>query len=446
MKKIVLGTVLMAVPAFAANFIDQKIEIYTNSAYLVQKADIHNSNQIELTFDYKIRLPDLKLFLTPDKCSINSINEQKQNFSKLKKLENELTTKQNKIKSLKVELKFLENLKPDGNIQKLEDIGNRYFSLLEQISTLNKEIKSLKEKIIKLKSFSSFNLNLSCKNVSITSFVPVPVSAFQEYVIIGNTKENKIKIENNLYLKNGLDREFKNISLEYHSYKKTSAIGPPPFNFIPYKYSRKMIAESFSLPEKEYIKTETKSFFSVSNVDLPAKSETKINISTDTIPAKFEVFIDGYATVTPFLKAVFKTNKSFYPSSNSNFYIDGIYIGKWGVKFIEENKENQLFFGEDVFIDVSKIKIKDFEETSFLGKKIKTKKWKYILKNNHTHPVKVIIADKIPISTNEKLKIEPFSSLKWKKITPEGKILWEINLKPTEELNFEFGYKKVIKK
>ena len=89
---------------------------------------------------------------------------------------------------------------------------------------------------------------------------------------------------------------------------------------------------------------------------------------------------------------------------------------------------------------MSKEKIKDFTEKSIFGTKKTTKEWRYQIKNNHKKGIKITVVDKIPVSTSEKIQIKPFSSIKWKKIKPDGTVVWEFFISPSQERVFSFGY------
>jgi hypothetical protein len=430
--------------AFSLIPVPKDIDIYLGSSYLTWTINT-NKKEFEIKFPEKVNLSELSFSVLPVTCYMNYIEEKKPvKIPEATHIMQKIESLKNYLNTLNKELTLLEKIKLSDDLsQKINQFEKIYFEKLENIRRTKVQIKNLEKELsdITKKSKNIFKIKLSCNSnrVKISFKNPVKIFATQEYAIKGNMTDSTITIINRLQLKNETGIDLKNINVNYYTYRKTTAIEPPPFE----RPFPAMGIKKLAIPQKktqlEYIQTQTKSYFSAKNITLPSKTTKKITIGKIQYKAEFDIFIDGYATVTPFLRAKFTADRLFPPSYNVKFYIDGIFIGKGRIKSITEGKNN-LFFGEDTFIDVSKILIKDFQEETFFGKKIRTKKWRYEIKNRHTKRISITLVDKIPVSTTEKIKIKPFSTIKWKEIKPNGKIIWEIKLNPQQTLKFDFGY------
>ncbi|WP_293447376.1 DUF4139 domain-containing protein [Persephonella sp.] len=443
-KAVLLFTVFVGL-SYAEFPAPEKLIIYRDTALLVCKfsPDLTEEKSVDINLPLYTDLRNLKMSVDKN-CQIGQIKEgdiDSQIKDKIKKLEDQIRFFKDQIKTVEKEISLLEKLDINKTgIKSLDLFSERYFKKLQEKRTAQQFIAQLKDQIEKLRKRAGrhFVIDLSCKDITrpvINITIQPPVKALQKYTIYGDTENNVIKITNRIFVRQDTGFDLKGIELVYYSYRKTPSISPPKTGFIPFveKKGLKKI-------EREYVETTSKAYFSVKNVDLQDGKENLITLSSVSYPAEFSVFIDGDRTVTPFLKATFKTDR-FYPSSyRADFYIDGVYIGSDRFKPLLQDVENSLFFGEDIFINVSKEKIKDFTEKSIFGTKKTTKEWRYQIKNNHKKGIKITVVDKIPVSTSEKTQIKPFSSIKWKKIKPDGTIVWEFFLSPSQEKIFSFGY------
>ncbi len=445
MKKVLLFLLLFSFVSAKEIFLNpDSIFIFKNRSFSVFSSYLpENAHKITFFSPGEINISSLNISFSNPECEFYSL-EEKENKN-VKVLEKQLQEKLFSLENLKKKIELLQRISVSE--KNIDSLYERYVKISTDIHFLEKEIKNLKDKIKKLSARKLFEINYSCpegKILKIFLTTPVNISAFQKYKITAFVDKGFLKIENLVFVKNNTDIDFKGISLRYYSYKKTSMINPPPFNgfFRPVPYVR--MEASKSMPKRSYEEAETKAVFSVKDVSIPKKSSKIFNVSSDIYKATFDVYVDGYATVTPFLRAVFTPDKFFPSSYSSEYYINGFYIGKGSFPSLEKGKEHNLFFGEDTFVEVSKEKIKDFTEETFLGKKIRTVKWQYRVKNNHKKKIKITIVDRLPVSHSEKREIEYFSDIKWKKFEPNGKVILEVWLKPKEEILFSFGFKEKI--
>ncbi len=462
MKYKILGILLLTFPSFAVIPAPKNLDIYTQTAVLTEILNLKVKNTLLLDVNLPKNTDLENLIISPndDECIINSIQEKEPNKNfenRLKNIENKIITLKNRLEAINTEIALLKNLdinKKENIETVLESFEKKLFEKLEEKQKLETDIKNLEKSLdLLITTYGKlYELKINClspRDLTLNfSYFP-KVKANQQYVIYGNTVKNSIKIHNKLTIYQETGKDLKNITVNYFTYNKTTSIEPPPFYNYPIVKKTPQRIELLRKPiqtkELGYKETKTKAFFQVKNITLPNKKHKQITISTDEYKANFEIFIDGYATTTPFLTAKFKNTKFYPPSWNTLYYIDGIFLGKGRLPSLMENEENKVYFGEDLFIKTSKILLKDKKKTTLFGKKIHKKEWRYQIKNKHKTKMKIILVDKVPVSRDEKTEIKPFASLKWKEIKPDGKVIWEFYLNPDEETVFKYGY-EIIKK
>ncbi|MFD1259318.1 mucoidy inhibitor MuiA family protein [Entomomonas asaccharolytica] len=140
-------------------------------------------------------------------------------------------------------------------------------------------------------------------------------------------------------------------------------------------------------------------------------------------------------------------NSSTYPllAGQLNIFMDGRFIATGQLKTAMPNEQFKIDLGADEAIKVTYKQLKRFtEKTGFTnsGERI-TYNYLITVQNNKNKEVKLDIKDHIPISQNEKIKVKLLSP---KNISPdkEGKLNWQITLKPMEKqeipVNFTIDY------
>ncbi len=446
MRKMMAGlVVLIAGQSFAQTVFPQitGLEIYRNTAFIKEKVSATGNTIIILP--HKIDINRLNISLQPESCNILQITQTQPEYpQEYKNLQKQIEQLNQKLQAIDSQLKALEKiqLNPKGLDESVSKIGNIYEEKLKEREKIKKQISQLQKKLDKIrkKYQTAIKLKTDCQTPQLKLKIPEKITGHQQYSIYASTFNKKIKILNNLSIKNQTDFEFKNVSVEYYPYMKTPAIQPPPFNRPIFRTPKLYMKQAEALPQTQITETETKFFYTVKNINIPAKSSVKINIQKKEYPADFSIFIDGYATATPFLMAVFKPDRNF-PPSMAAFYVDGVFIGKGRLKPVSEGEENKLYLGEDVFVKVKKYLKENKIEKTFLGKVVTTKIWHYSIKNKHKKSIKIVLVDRVPVQRTEKKEIQPISSKKWKKLEANGKIIWEFVIPPDNTLELDFGYK-----
>ncbi|SET02272.1 DUF4139 domain-containing protein [Thorsellia anophelis] len=153
-------------------------------------------------------------------------------------------------------------------------------------------------------------------------------------------------------------------------------------------------------------------------------------------------------------------NKTEYPwlAGNLNIFIEDEFISKSMLPKTQVNEDLKLFLGEDQNIIVKQVQPERFNETSW-SNQITTETRKTTLQSLHSIPVSVIVNQQVPVTTDEKIKIEYTLIPEWLKpfvefpaeqadakseITlkdSQGILKGEIELQPKTPVTYELKYK-----
>ena len=157
-----------------------------------------------------------------------------------------------------------------------------------------------------------------------------------------------------------------------------------------------------------------------------------------------------YLTVPKRLAAAFLTAKVFNTSEfpllggAMNVFLDGSFVATSALRTVMPGEKFDLALGADEGISVKHKRVARFAEDTGLtnsGKRI-TYEYLITIQNNKRTAERVIVADQVPLSRNEKITVKLLSpDAKDVKPTDEGTLKWTLDLKPGEkrELTVKFS-------
>lgn len=131
-------------------------------------------------------------------------------------------------------------------------------------------------------------------------------------------------------------------------------------------------------------------------------------------------------------------------SGKANITYDGTYVGETTIDAGSTHKKLTLTLGTDKRVSVKREKMKDFKGSQFLGNDVKQLfTYRITVKNNQTKPIKLVVKDQYPISTQKNIEVE----LLKKDVTPwtahiesMGVITWEEEFKAGESKVYQISY------
>ena len=130
-----------------------------------------------------------------------------------------------------------------------------------------------------------------------------------------------------------------------------------------------------------------------------------------------------------------------------NLFRDGVFAGTSFVKLVAPGEPVDLGFGVDDRVKVSRTPVKRKEnEPSWFGQtKIDARDFKTTIKNLHTFPIKVAVADRVPISENSAIVVETLSQTTQpseKQVGDKRGVMgWTFDLAPNETKELRLAWR-----
>lgn len=189
------------------------------------------------------------------------------------------------------------------------------------------------------------------------------------------------------------------------------------------------------------------------------KISTPASVPSDNSPQKVPVTTVAlaanpeYLTTPKLQQAAFLTakvaNSSDFPllAGTMNVFLDGTFVATSALRTVMSGEKFDLALGADEGISVKHKRVQRFLEDTGLTNSGKRLTYEYLvtIQNNKKTAARVIVADEIPVSRNEKIVVKQLSpDAKEVKPTPEGALKWTLELKPAEKkeitLKFSIDY------
>lgn len=186
------------------------------------------------------------------------------------------------------------------------------------------------------------------------------------------------------------------------------------------------------------------------------KVATPASVPSDNSPQKIPVTTAALAAIPEYLStpklqpAAFLTakvvNSSEFPllSGAMNVFLDGTFVATSALRTVMPGEKFDLALGADEGISVKHKRVQRFTEDTGLtnsGKRI-TYEYLLTLQNNKKIAARIVVADQIPVSRNEKIVVKQLApDAKELKPAADGTLKWTLDLKPGEkrELTVKFS-------
>jgi len=442
-----------------------RADIYKNISFITKSFQINGQKNISLKVPAQINLEDISI--KAKNCSFDDVvlsNSKNYVDKKSKKLIKKIKKLNNQIISLKETNNILKTIslkeKKGIDLPKTIDYFSKNFMRnIEKLTEAQIELKKANEelKILqnqKSKKYKIFNASATCKDKKI-----IQITYLDSNFKIKNFYNIKLDSENRtltlikkikIIQKTGED--FDNLDIYAHSNVYNRTISPIPFypRYLNFNQKNDLLMKS-SMPvaiksmarktDNKYKENITTSSFVALHVKIRNDKEKIIELGKVTKNVKIENDIDGYGTFRAYLKAKFKSNKQ-YPRAPAFIYLDDNQIGTRVLPNIKKGSQTNIYFGENQNIKIKKTLLKRFNESEFFGNnQINTQIWKYKITNMAKSVQNINLIERLPISQNEKIKVEPLFDTKKAKIDKRGKVVWSFDLKQNETKIIKFGYK-----
>jgi uncharacterized protein (TIGR02231 family) len=187
------------------------------------------------------------------------------------------------------------------------------------------------------------------------------------------------------------------------------------------------------------------SFKIASAASVPSdNSPQKVPITSATLKAAPEYLTVPKRLATAYLTAKV-VNTSDFPllAGAMNVFLDGTFVATSSLRTVMSGEKFDLALGADEGISVKHKRVNKFTEDTGLTNSGKRITYEYLItvQNNKKTAERVIVADQIPLSRNEKVVVKQLAPSPGElKPTDEGSLKWTLDLKPGEkrELTVKF--------
>ena len=131
-------------------------------------------------------------------------------------------------------------------------------------------------------------------------------------------------------------------------------------------------------------------------------------------------------------------NSSEFPllAGAMNVFLDGTFVATSSLRTVMSGEKFDLALGADEGISVKHKRVNKFTEDTGLTNSGKRITYEYLItvQNNKRTAERVIVADQVPLSRNEKIVVKQLApDAKDLKPTDEGTLKWTLDLKPGEK-------------
>lgn len=125
----------------------------------------------------------------------------------------------------------------------------------------------------------------------------------------------------------------------------------------------------------------------------------------------------------------------------ANIIFEGTYIGKTFIDPANTADTMNLTMGKDKRVVIKREKMADFSSVKFLGSnKLQKLTYEITVKNNKKEPIKMLLKDQYPLSTNKDVEVELLESSDAMIYAELGVLTWKIELAPGESKKVRIGY------
>ncbi len=183
-------------------------------------------------------------------------------------------------------------------------------------------------------------------------------------------------------------------------------------------------------------------------VDIPGDGSSRsVRLGSSTIEPSLSVRVSPAIDTTAYLEVSF-TNGDDAPllPGAVNIQRDGMFVGRGFMKLVAPGDETRLGFGADDAVKVTRTPIRRRESgPGWMGAtRTEVKDFRTIVRNLHKFPVNVYVADRIPISEDSSISIEPLSTnTPPTEKTVEGRrgvMGWRFDLAPQAQKEVRLGW------
>lgn len=444
------------------------LEIYQNAAFLRQNLEGQKSEfSLNLPFDADENEIDVSASCELENLTLNKEEiARDKDFEDFKAQNSELKNLEARRDALMQKKDFLAKFSPAAKIGELESESEKFYEIalknLREINAQNALIDDFTQKMPyeKLRAFRRLDLKFSCEPKNAGVSYPADFAPRFESAVDADVAAGKIKITQSLNVTNPLNADLKNLDIFLYPFAYSSALAPSPFYPIYDGGERKEKAASFEAysatkdaidnravkKSLKFAVADAQNFegaiwraWQIMGVNLKAYENKSFKFDEQSLDAKFDVLIDGYASASAFTRAKFTPERGVQ-SARAKIFIGGANRGATNFS-AAAGEENTAYFGKNSLISVKKTRVKNFSKDSFFSSKTSSlQAYEYEIKNGSKQAQNVELVERVPVSSHEKVSVKMQNSPKETSVSELGEVSWKFALAPGESKKVTFFY------
>jgi len=167
-----------------------------------------------------------------------------------------------------------------------------------------------------------------------------------------------------------------------------------------------------------------------------------VDINNFQVPAEYEYYaapkVDANAYLTA--KVIDWQELNLLPGE-ANLFFEGTFLGNSFLDVKNAGDTLNISLGMDKGVVVKRTLLKEYSSKKFLGSnKTDTRQYHITVRNNKSQPVRIIIEDQFPLSTNKDIEIEKLSYENGKLDDDTKIVTWAMNIEQKKETNIPIGF------
>ena len=125
----------------------------------------------------------------------------------------------------------------------------------------------------------------------------------------------------------------------------------------------------------------------------------------------------------------------------ANLFFEGTFLGSSHLDLANAGDTLNLSLGKDKGVVVKRTLLKEFSSRKFLGSnKTDSRQYETVVRNNKQHPIRIIVEDQFPVSTNKDIEVDKLSYEAGKLEEDTRKVSWQLLLEAKKESKLHMGY------
>jgi uncharacterized protein (TIGR02231 family) len=268
--------------------------------------------------------------------------------------------------------------------------------------------------------------------------ITAPIFIQQKAIVFQNTgidwEQVKITLSTGNPMDNGILPNLNPLYSDIYSYQRTKSLD------MIEKASVTQMAMAPSVIETE---NQLANSYEITTLTSVASSQENkvIEIKSDTLAALYQYMavpkLDPHAYL---ISRIPNWNNLNLLAGNASVYFEDAYVGETFLNTMQFDDTLQVSLGKDPNILVERIKVKEFSSHTLLsGYQTASLNFNIKVLNKKKTAINLTIEDQAPISKNKSIEVK-LHSLDGKYDIETGKLTWKLNLNPSEQKVWSFGY------